>query len=315
MGLLARLLAVGCVVTAMGTGCVVEKDEGDRFREAVPQAEDVALRVPGSDGTAKTSQGLHVATNGSPSNTARYYRFSRDMTTTVDVGTAVILGGIWAIVHSPPTTIEAKRAVWGPGQGNALDPAVYQFTVTEVGDAEYDYVLEGRPKAGGAFIAVLRGHGYGKSRSEHRMGWFSWDNDAYRTLDPDRAHDTGSTKVSFDLRNLPAKIDVELRPDPSQGFANVGVTHEAQGAGSVEITALGDIDDSKTTKLEDVHVLSRWQTSGAGRADLEMRNGDLPFTVDATECWSTSFARVFYKDTVDFEPASGDATACSIAAP
>lgn len=305
--------------TTMGatTGCAVKQDDADRFRDAVPESDDVALKVPGGQGGGAQTKGLHVATNGTSgttSATARYYRFTRDMTSAVDFGTAVILGGVWLIVHSEPTSIDAKHAVWGPGQGNALDPVVWRFTVTEVGDKEYDYALEGQPKAGGAFLTVLKGHGYGKERAEHRSGWFVADNDAYRTLDPDRAKDYGTTKVTFDLRALPATIAVELRPGEARGHADVLVTHEEQGAGAVEITALGDIDDSKATKLEDVHLLSRWTTTGSGRADVDMKGGDLPAEVTATECWSDSFARVYYKDTVDYEPPSGDASACALPA-
>lgn len=312
-----KLFGTAVVVSIASAGCVVKQDDADRFREAVPQSDDVALKVPGGQAAGGTkAKGLHFTTNGAAPGSARYYRFTRDLTGAVDFGTAVILGGIWLIVHSEPTTIDAKHAVWGPGQGNALDPVVWRFTVTEVGNQEYDYALEGRPKAGGDgdFLAVLKGHGYGKSRAEHRTGWFLADNEAFRKLDPDHGHDTGTTKVTFDLTRLPAAIKVELRPGGDKGWSDVTVAHESGGAGSVEITGQSDIDDSKATKLEDIHVLSRWTTAGSGRADLQMKNGDLPRQVDASECWSESFARVFYKDSIDYEPAYGDAAACALPA-
>jgi hypothetical protein len=296
-----------------GTGCAVEAKEADRFREAIPEAEAVSLAVPGPKGgaTGTTTQGLHFSNLGGDG-TARYYRFTRDLTRSVDVGTAFILGAVWAIVHTDPTTIEPKRAVWGPGQANALEPAVWRFTVTEVGDATYDYVLEGQPKAGGAWSTVLRGHGFGKSKPEHKSGWFEIDNEAMRTLDPAEGKDRGTAKVTFDLTKLPATIAVELRPIDGAGFTDVTVTHAEGGAGAVDITALADIDDSKATKLEDVRVESRWTPAGSGRADIELSKGDLPFVVTATECWSETFARVYYEDTVDFEPSSGDASACAL---
>lgn len=309
---IAKLWLVGYVGVTASAGCVANGDEAENFREAVPQAEDVALRVPGAS-TTTARQGLDIAANALGATTARYYRFSRDMTSAVDGATAVILGGIWVIVNSPPTTVTANMAVWGPGQGNALDPAIYKFTVVEVGDAEYDYALEGQPKTGGDFVAVLRGHGYGKSRPEHHSGWFQWDNEAYRTLDPDRARDTGTAKVTYDLRQAPAVIRVELRPE--KGSADIAVTHDVAGAGALDISALADVDDSKLTKLENIHVASRWLNSGAGRADAEISNGDLALPVTATECWSTTFARVFYQDSIDFEPPFGDAAACAITTP
>jgi hypothetical protein len=318
----ASLLLTSAALGSFAAGCAIKPDDSERFREAIPTQEQVALRVPGAEAMNTGSVGktsIRIKTDpGSVTNagdaTARYYRFTRDMTNAVDFGTAVILGSVWSIVHTEPTSIDAKTAVWGPGAASALEPAVWKFTVKEVGTAEYDYVLEGQPKAGGAWLTVMQGHGFGKASPQHETGWFEWNNDNYRTLDPARAKDDGTTKVTYDLKKLPATIAVELRPSASKAWADVTVIHQDAGAGSVEITALGDLDDSKATQLEDIHLLSRWTAKGSGRADIEMKNGDLPFTVTARECWSESFARVYYEDTVSFEPKTGTETACALPA-
>src|SRR5690606_19770383 len=119
------------VVGAVAGGCSAPTSDADRFREAIPNQEEVALRVPGAE-TANTGnvgkQTLRIADLASGDGTARYYRFSRDLTNVVDFGTAVILGSVWAIVHTEPTTVDAKTAVWGPGAASALEPAVWKFT-------------------------------------------------------------------------------------------------------------------------------------------------------------------------------------------
>lgn len=320
----ASLLLSSLVFGSFAAGCAVKPDDsGERFREAIPTQDQVALRVPGTESTGGGGVGktnLRITTDpgsgalSGAESTARYYRFTRDMTNAVDFGTAVILGSVWAIVHTPPTSIDDKTAVWGPGAASALEPAVWKFTVKEVGTAEYDYVLEGQLKAGGAWLTVMQGHGFGKTSPQRDTGWFQWDNDNYRELDPARAKDEGTTKVTYDLTKLPATIAVELRPSAAKGWADVVVTHADAGAGSVEITGLGDIDDSKATQLEDIHLLSRWTSKGSGRADIELKSGDLPFTVTARECWSESFARVYYEDTVSFEPKTGSEAACALPA-
>jgi hypothetical protein len=74
-----------------------------------------------------------------------------------------------------------------------------------------------------------------------------------------------------------------------------------------------DIDDSKMAKLEDVTVNSRWNASGAGRADITISGGDLPAStpeVDAEECWGTDFTQSYYDDSVGFAPMAGVASAC-----
>jgi hypothetical protein len=51
--------------------------------------------------------------------------------------------------------------------------------------------------------------------------------------------------------------------------------------------------------------------------DVEVTGGSLPTTIpkiDASECWGTSFARVYYVDSVGIEPTSGDAGSCAFSA-
>lgn len=320
----SRLVFVTGLLGIVGAaeGCAVSSDsasEADRFREAIPVKEDVSLGVPGGasaagqPSTKSVGSGLHIATEGAGGSPTSY-QFTRAITGAVDLTTAIILGGIWAIVNTEPTSLETKKAVWGPGSGNALDPEIWRFTVTEVGDREYDYVLEGQKKSGGDWLPVLTGHGYGKSRPEHRMGWFQANNDNFRALDPN-GHDEGTTKITYDLRQLPATINVELRPTPEKGSLDVNVTHDTGGAGGVRIAGTVDLEDAKNTKLETVDMRSRWASTGAGRSQWTFSGGDLPIaSVTASECWSPAFASIYYKDSVDYQPATGDEAACAFRA-
>jgi len=55
---------------------------------------------------------------------------------------------------------------------------------------------------------------------------------------------------------------------------------------------------------------SRWQADGQGRSDARIttvNHGE----VTATECWSSTFARVYWADSVGLEPNEGDAGACA----
>ncbi len=316
----SALVTLGLVMLGIGSGCNIKQDTSDEFRDALPEQGDVALKVPGasggSSGTASTG-GLRLSSGGA-GGSAEWYVFTRDVTAGVDITTGVILGGIWALVHSPATTIDpaGKVATWGPGRANALDPVVWRFVVKEVGDKEYDYELDGRPKDStndADFKAVLTGHGYGRTRPEHRKGNFAVDNDTLHALDPMRGGEGGTATVTFDLRSFPATIDVELHPTDKAGQASILVTHEQDGGGSVRITGLGDIDTPKDGTLENIDELSRWNVSGAGRADLQLSGGSLSQTVKGSECWGSSFARTYYQDSVNYRPSEGDASTCAFA--
>ncbi len=330
VGLVVTVSAIAC----LSTGCTLQTSDADKYRSAVPQSKDIALGVPGSSaaGTAAQSarglrlsgthaSGLGVTGLGAGGN-AEFYQFTRDITDGVDVVTVVILGAINAVVAQTPTTVGANQAVWGPYQGDALQPVVWRFTVNEVAPNEYDYKLEGRPKdktAESDFVSVLTGHGYGKEAGAlHRTGWFQADNDAYRTLDPARGHDYGTTKITYDLKNLDdpsiaGEIDADLAPGQGKGNLAIKVHHLTGGAGELDITGKAALDNTKPTVLEDVNLKNRWDTTGAGRADVVATGGTLPSELDVVECWSSSFSRVYYTDNLNISKTEGDATACKIA--
>jgi hypothetical protein len=306
-------MALG-VFASVATGCVASTDDGDKFREPLPAASDMNLAVPRSWG-ATTRSGLAVGPSDAPAY-AKFYQFTRDVTDGVDLVTGIVLGSVWLVVHTHPTTIDEHQATWGPGNGDALSPVVWRLVVTEVDKGVFDYELDGRPKASTSdadYLAVLKGRGYGREHAEHRNGSFTIDNDAARTLDPARANDHGTTKITHHLHDWPATIAVELRPTPAPDWLDIAVTHRSDGSGDVDVNGLVDVGEPKDGTLEDVVVHSRWASTGAGRADVQISGGSAPTLVKASECWSTSFVRSYYTDNVGLEPAAGDPATCVFA--
>jgi len=203
-------------IAALAQACAVQSTDASKFREPIPQKSDVALGVPGSAtaGSSTQSAGVKLQDNGPGGGSggtgyAEFYSFTRSITDGVDTGTVLIIGEIEAITSLPPTTIDDNHAVWGPGSGDALDPVTWKLVVTQVGDREYDYEVDGRPHLSTSeadWKPLLQGHGYGNTHPMHRSGTFTLDNDAMRSLDPTRTSDTGTVKVTFDGRNYPIAI-------------------------------------------------------------------------------------------------------------
>ena len=324
-----RLWFAGCsLALCFSTGCTLDKkdDDADAFREAVPQQEAVALSGPDSKGASSAAAaGPSLRTLGTaPSSPyAEWYGFTRAMREGVNRVTAGVLVGVWAILHTPPTTLSKESASWGP-YTDELEPVTYRFRIMRIAPDEYDYTLEGRPKAAtddSAFRAVLTGHGYGRPHASHGKGEFSIDLDVATALDP-FAHpdDSGTVRVNYELPHdfldspglLPRSITAQVNP---AGEAEYTVESRALSdhTGSIHVDAHVDIDENKHTKLEDVVIDSRWNATGAGRADIDFSGGDLPSTipmVDAVECWGTDFMRSYYSDSVGFSPTVGLESAC-----
>ncbi|MEZ4226329.1 MAG: hypothetical protein R3B13_35620 [Polyangiaceae bacterium] len=328
------------LVSTLATGCVLgpESDDASRFREAIPRAEAVEVAGPDSATQASGTQSFDHMSSAQANEPwadgpwAYWYGFTRHVRTGVNKVTASVLGSVWIVVHTKPTRVDNDTATWGPFS-DSLSPAEYRFVVTEVGDRHYEYKLEGRAKSEGAsaaFVSVLQGEGWGKGHPSHGFGYFEINLDNARALDPFEidAEDTGVVRIDHDLPNtittdlFKGKRTVIATVTPSQSqqrWTAESVTEES-GEGTLDVTAHVDVDDSKATLLEDVTVGSRWNTSGAGRADITVTAGDVPAeigTVKATECWNSSFQSVYqgYSHNVTWAVSEGDASACVFGEP
>lgn len=312
------------LVGVMGTaaGCVVQEQSGaDKFREGIPSQDEVKLEEPVSSGSGSQPMSLEPGMGLQDDGTggtayAEYYRFTREMFDGVNLGTAAILGSIWIIVNYPPSTLEDEEAIWGPWT-EALSPAEYRFRALETGDDEYDYALEARRKGtDDPWTPVWLGEGFGNEHPDHHKGWFELDFDAANEVDPTRLNadeESGKVRVEYDLRNYPTTIRAYMTDQQSDAWFDIRLTTNRDGGGRVDIDALDDIHDVGSTSKEDIAMRSRWLATGAGRADVTIANGDLPegTIVHASECWSTSFERVYWSDNIGIEPEEGSVAACA----
>ena len=330
-----RLWLAGCSLFALSasSGCTLDKkdDGADEFREAVPTQDSTALSGPDSSAASSTAAAAPsrrtLGTTSTPSY-AKWYGFTRAMRQGVNQVTAGVLGSVWAILHVPPSTLSGNTASWGP-YTDELEPVTYRFRIERIALDEYDYTLEGRPKASSNdsdFHAVLTGHGYGKPHALHGQGEFSIDLDVAKSLDP-FAHpdDSGRVQISYDLPRdflenpsyLPRSITAKVDPAGEAEYT-VKSLAEIDHTGRIDVDAHVDIDEDKNTKLEDVVIASHWNATGAGRADIAFSGGDLPSNVpvvDAVECWGSDFRQSYYNDSVRFSPTVGDESACVYASP
>jgi hypothetical protein len=335
--------SIWAAVFALGwlPGCMLEKqDDGEEYREALPLRAAVVVAGPETDGAAgrdstaasiDSSRGTLADEPFAGGPYAKWYGFTRVVRGGVNLVTGAVLASAWAIVRTEPSSIQDGEAIWGP-YTDALEPVTYRFRVTRIADAEYDYALEGRPKTSrsdGDYRTVLIGHGYGKRHSDHGEGDFTIDLSQARELDPfAHQNDSGTVHIVHHLPHdfgqgggaLPRSILAEVTPDPALNPESFTVTSSANldGTGSLQVDAHADVDDSKSTQLEDIAIDSRWRADGAGRADIAIAGGDIPEgtgVVSAVECWGADFMRSYYADSLGIEPVEGEASACVYEAP
>ena len=299
----AATVAATCGLSLVA--CIKQDDgpvDAATVDRALPTADQVSIKLP--DTTARSVGQL-----------ASWYVATRDVTRTFNGGSAWVLVLIHTIVKFPVTTTAGDTLTWGPWS-DALSPAEYKLDVHVVGDGTFEYTLSGRSKttAGSRFEAVIDGTADPRAGELQGKGAFLIDFDAGKRVNPiDSGDAKGTINAGYDL--AARHLDLAIATTDASGqpiAADYAYNESADGSGDMVFDLRGDTGGGPA--LETVTLRSRWQATGAGRADARIAGGDLGQTeATASECWDTMFKRVFYTDSVGFAPSEGAQTACAFA--
>jgi len=280
--------------------CIPQTDAPTEMKNAIPTADQVKIKLP--SGAARELGQL-----------APWYVATRDVTRTFNGGSAWVLVLVHSIVQFPVTTVEGNKYTWGPWS-DALDPAEYKLDVLEVGDGTYEYQLSGRSRTdkNAQFEVVIDGKADPRKGDLKGNGEFLLDFDAGRRVNPIDASDArGQVTVTYDLTARHLDLDIVSIDDQGQPVtADYAYNETADGGGDMLFNVTGNAGG--TTKSEDITLRSRWQSTGAGRADARIIGGDLAAPgATASECWDLMFKRVYYADSANFAPSEGLADSCA----
>jgi hypothetical protein len=310
-------LAALTLATATLMACIQETEHP--IKDALPTAEAVSIKLPGASVQAGDSgaPGVGSGSYAILGQTAQFYQVTRGVTLTLNAGAAWVLVVVHAVVQFPPTTVEGNVYTWGPGSG-PLDPADWRLVVTDNADGSYSWSLDGRSKITpeDGFITVIDGVAVPGAEPHRGRGSFSIDFDAGERVNPIDNDARGTVDVEYDLENrdgTQATLDMHIEGVADDGRPVSFDYHYAENkdrSGDFSFAIHGDLDDDGTAS-EDAEIRSRWLDDGQGRSDVALAGGDLgDLEVSATECWDTRFARVYYTDSVQWQPTEGDANQC-----
>lgn len=294
------------------SACLVKQDAPpSSIDRAIPTADEVSIKLP-------------TGTNRTVGQLADFYVTTRGITTTFNGGSAWVLVLIHAIVQTPPTSVDGNVYTWGPGS-NALDPADYRLDVTDNGDDTYDWALSGRSKteANAQFEVLIDGFADSTAGEGQGNGNFKIDFDAGRRVNPIDADPNarGQVTVGYDLAARHLDLHIDSTDDNGSPIdADYAYEETADGGGSMLFSVVGDMGGGPAAEQALIH--SRWETTGAGRADVALKGGDTenPAGVLASECWDTQFKRSYFAvlagDTNGtFGATEGDEASCVFANP
>jgi hypothetical protein len=285
----------------------VKQDDTPNIDKSLPTSDQVSIKMP------KSSAAARAADQNVLGQLSAYYVITLGVTTTFNGSTAWVLTLIHAIVQTPPTSIKDNVYTWGPGS-NALDPADYKLVVTANADGTFSYQLSGRSKTqpNAQFEVLIDGKADPRPGDDKGSGEFLIDFDAGKRVNPITSGDAkGSVDVHYDLAK--SHLDLTIMSTDAQGHptsADYAYNAAQDGGGDMTFDVNGNVGG--TALLETLTLRSRWLGTGAGRTDARITGGDLgSLQVTASECWSTSFGRVYYQDSNNFSLPEGAESSCA----
>jgi hypothetical protein len=318
-----RLTLAASVLVALTPACSIG---GEGFAAAVPQRDNVSMRVPQSQ-----EQALVVGER------ATMYDESVRIAAGVNGGVLWVFDVIDAIVLQPPTTLEDDTAVWGPSEPHGLERLSFMLTVVRVEDQHFSYSLAARPRGDdGDFTEIFGGEAF-PSATDDGHGTLTLHLGTLRQLGGGEACLTGDIDVAYDAGAEPRTLDVVFTQVANDCVgerptnAHYVYSEAADASGQMDFAFRANIHRNDEDKpLEEImSVRSRWLSSGAGRSDVQVSEGEVPAdlllhipgtsaaSVELVQCWDESFVLVHGDTNPDeLEPhlgqeATGDASACA----
>ena len=310
-----RGLFVTLVVCAGCGGTAPASSES--FLTALPSRQTLEVTAP----TARAPAALSESSVSALGETASLYVLTRQMTAQVNGIVGGALDTLGDISRTPPAAVSGTSAVWGPFT-EPLSPVAARLLITRVAPGSHRFVLELRPRSGqdSDFEPFLQGASTGAAPGGPSQGRFALDLDLAHRLDPVANAAEGHVVAGWTVVPAGRQVQVHLGEvhvgSGPTATADVVSSLLGDGSGSLVFDAEANLAGGPEL-LETGKVGSRWNPSGAGRADVAVHGGDALDGGQLTECWDASFLRVYARGvSPDGGVASeGDPATCAFSEP
>ncbi|MCA9495056.1 MAG: hypothetical protein KC621_34245 [Myxococcales bacterium] len=289
-----------CTTLIAASACT--SPEVDELRAALPN-ERMLL-----DDTALYASQARSA--GEPSD---YHLDTMDAIANTNADIGEILAGLDEITSFRPTWEPSSRtALWGPW----LDDGLYgQLWIRGELDGTYQWALQIRPEDSGDadWVNAISGRVEAGADETASTGRMQID---FSAIDGAGAGEgeTGRLAIAYDIRTDGAEVSLGIGQFSEDGSIPAdGRVHYDYGVdgGLFDFDVVGELnEEGDGSTLENLQIRSRWDATGAGRADARVGGGELgPLTYYEIECWNAAGTVVFNENNADMVR-SGDASAC-----
>jgi len=306
----------------LGTGCWPPEYADQEYLEALPDSDDLVVKIGSQDVVDGTAQDAELVPPDPYADCpeccvvedggedwfvdGEVYQMTKDAKRNVNGSLVTIFAWINALVEYPYSEETELGYIWGPWQ-ESLSRIRFRFAMDKVGPHDFEFRLEGQNinETADVWTPVLYGSSTEGDTPHHPIGSVTVDFDAVHGIDiSDPSPDTGIVTFDYDVTDYPYVVDVtfdhfylddDVTLDASYAYRRL----DAGLAGSFAFTAYADVwpEEQPDGVLEYFEVESEWDTNGEGIGTAELEAGSLvednvaAYTLD--ECWADA-AGLYY---------------------
>lgn len=339
------LVAIFLLSLGMGAlGCGNFSNEDLIFLAALPDADNLLLKVPGAD-YGQQSQGLSSSSHAlSACAEGDLHCQASQISTGINAAVLALLNMVDHIAMDfPPTQRQAGLRIWGPVYVRAENTSLrfeMQRSVVD-GQDKFSYCLHAmRGEADLDLAQDLSCEVEDDPSGLQRLlwGWYQpglspvgapggasfgqgellVDLNRSRDAGLGKLDDQGVIQAAYQNDDGGLQIDLQIRDlidtqTQLPSAADYFYQRQPDDSGRFQFRVNADFVDSFIlSRLETLDIQTQWSACQAGRADAVISGGDLADEqqISASQCWDCQGMTVYYSDSSQQNPDQGGADAC-----
>ena len=261
-------------------------------------------------------EGLGVEYPGSPTPDADDASYFQTTVQTLDglQDWSRLITTVTATVRAvPPSTRGEDYRIWGPGAWDVYPGSFLRLEMSRTSDhGLYHWTFQASEMSDDPWTEFMTGETWAEGDWDVELEW-----DQAALAEAIDAGGEGSLELAYAAMEEGGVI-VQI---DSQGYATafeqaqstrMWLDAPADGSGELQFAMRMDANPGELLpRDEDIELITRWDSSGTGRADGTIEGGDYPYPgLVLTQCWSEDGVLTFKADSEGVNPAEGSETDC-----
>ncbi len=265
-------------------------NEDAKFYSALPSPESFRFEYPQPQGDLSDDP-------------ATFYTITSQTMTTTNNFLAVLVTATGIVVAVPPSERGEDYRVWGPGAWDEFPGSYLRLEMSRTTDGSlYNFGYQASSTSGGPWSEFASGTWH-LDPGSGTQGYLVFDYDLLSEVVG--GENSGALTILWDAREEHIlEVDADAQVGGQQrSFVSRIEEHEQGGRLDFE-------DDQFERALQTASFVTRWDSTGAGRADGSVYGHEEKGDFDFVQCWQADGASLYYLDDSEVPVESGAEEDC-----